>query len=524
MSTIRRSLAWKEWQEHKWKLVSITAIMWSLAACVAFLHIHQREVFVWAFLVSIALAALPATIFIGLGIAAGERSRGTLRFLQALPVPLWRVALHKLGFGLLSVVIPIMLTLLFIAVISLCLLLLGFDMSRLLPGGENEVGSLRFLEGVLVVLIVSSATASLLIWAAAWGVNRADEISAGAVSLAVMVGWWVLLAVGWNVMLMGSTGVDTARLRAVGVGSAPLGFLMVPAIAERDTIGSISLGLMSAVLVHGLLAAKYMFQFGRAGDAQVRSPRAAMVDLIRSDWLAPPRRWPLTAIAWKQLRESGPIALTGLAGIVGIVAILSIAQRVQGPDTVFSEPIGTIYTQVAIIFGFFVALVVGIGVALNDLSPRLNTFWRSRPIHPSAWFWCKYITGLAIVLASIYVPIVLVTAVTDPAMLDSTTIPDILVIPAAHLAIFAAAVAMTCLVRHAVYAAILSFGLLYLGLVTVWLAIGGARLLGWLEPRPEGVADMTSNQIAIGMLFNFVVCTLLAWLAMRYDWGHKSRY
>jgi len=30
--------------------------------------------------------------------------------------------------------------------------------------------------------------------------------------------------------------------------------------------------------------------------------------------------------------------------------------------------------------------------------------------------------------------------------------------------------------------------------------------------------------IAAGFILSFAICTLLAWLAMRYDWGRKSRY
>ena len=48
------------------------------------------------------MCIVPLAIFVGLGTAAGERSRGTLAFLQALPVPMWRVALHKLIAGLLT--------------------------------------------------------------------------------------------------------------------------------------------------------------------------------------------------------------------------------------------------------------------------------------------------------------------------------------------------------------------------------------------------------------------------------------
>ncbi len=40
--------------------------------------------------------------------------------------------------------------------------------------------------------------------------------------------------------------------------------------------------------------------------------------------------------------------------------------------------------------GLLVALVVGIGMILTDVSPPLNTFWRSRPINPDLWFWTKF--------------------------------------------------------------------------------------------------------------------------------------
>ena len=32
MNSIWYSLVWKEWHEHKWKLVSMVAIMWGAAA------------------------------------------------------------------------------------------------------------------------------------------------------------------------------------------------------------------------------------------------------------------------------------------------------------------------------------------------------------------------------------------------------------------------------------------------------------------------------------------------------------
>ena len=70
--------------------------------------------------------------------------------------------------------------------------------------------------------------------------------------------------------------------------------------------------------------------------------------------------------------------------------------------------VGEIYNAIAIVLGFVMAMVIGIGVCFYDVQPQLNTFWRSRPIHPDLWFWCKYITGLAVLLTAIYAPMFLI--------------------------------------------------------------------------------------------------------------------
>jgi len=141
----------------------------------------------------------------------------------------------------------------------------------------------------------------------------------------------------------------------------------------------------------------------------------------------------------------------------------------------------------------------------------LNTFWRSRPIQPDHWFWCKYLTGLAVVFASIYVPIALLAALGFRSIDEGINYPNAIVIPAGQLAIFAAAVAMTCLVRHAVYAAVLSIGALI------------AVRSGWIS---RSTSNWWSEDIGLAISFSacFAACTVLAWLATRIDWGWKSRF
>ena len=108
MRNIWHSLAWKEWHEHIWKLVSIVSILW----CTVIVSLSQREAD--AFVLTICLLAfclIPLAMFLGLGTASNERSRGTFAFTQALPVPIWRIALTKLVTGLLVLIGSVVLTL-----------------------------------------------------------------------------------------------------------------------------------------------------------------------------------------------------------------------------------------------------------------------------------------------------------------------------------------------------------------------------------------------------------------------------
>lgn len=524
MRSIWHSLAWKEWNEHKWKLVSILAVVWCLMVCVVFIAgLGERRVVAESFHVSVILGGIPMAVFVGLSIAAGEQSRGTLSFLQALPVPMWRVALHKLGFALVSLIIPILVSGLAVVAGRFLLPLLGFHVDLSIPMETFNARPVWSRSWFIDVAFVASVVAcSLVIWSAACGINRKDEVSAGAVALVVMVVWWLVLLLLWVVLLKGSSEEDTVRLRALGLGSAPLGFVPLRNISSKDSVGT-ALGYSAVVAVHILLAAWYAMRFGRTAEREVRSPRAAIGELRRSEILAPPRRFAITAIAWKQFFESGPIILVGLFVIIAVVAVCcSTTFFVEGKWIV---EVGMIYGTTATVFGFFIALVAGIGVSLNDLSPGLNTFWRSRPIRPSVWFWTKFMTGLIIVMAAIYAPIGLIAAVGDTSVTANVTYPDVYLLPAMQIALFSAAVMVTGLVRQAVYSAILSIAVVYLGevaTIAVWRAAGFLGLVSyssrdWREPV------MMVIQIA-GLIATFFFCAFFAWLAMRNDWGRKGRY
>jgi hypothetical protein len=522
MRTIHQSLIWKEWHEHKWKLASILAILWVPAVYLIFKSGIDPDLV----LVQMMICLAPLAIFIGLGTAAGEQSRRTINFLQALPVPMRQVAVYKIIFGLMTVILPILLTVLLVVALTLIHAWLGLeqnDMLRWLTSvTEHGVSGSAAFEVTLIAAIV---TISLFIWSAALGANRKDEVSAGAFALAGMVGWWLLLVVLWSAFFFGLSPMpDTARLVAFAVGTAPAGVTALPGIHEHpyaEDPYAWLFGLISAIAMHTALVVSYVRRFGQV-DHKTYSPRGQVVDSSSVDWRPTVWRSPLVALIWKQARESGPLVLLGLTGVVGVSAILlsvaSITSNLRVRDIV--EVIAI--TSVAI--GFIVAIVVGIGVCLYELGPKLNTFWRSRPIQPDVSFWIRYITGGIILVVGMCLPIA-VAYMLAPEVLGYESIENVLIItPVAELAVYSAAVALTCLVRHAVYAAILCLPAVYSGGLLVRWAVPWIDRLGGHSAPSSVWWKSVEWQLLAGLAVTFLLCTTIAWLAYRFDWGRRSRY
>lgn len=516
MTSAIYSLCWKEFHEHKWKLVSITAILCSIATILLFVG-DTRDT-VRLITVFVATCAIPLSIFVGLGAAAGERSHRTLPFLQSIPVPMWWTAIAKLVFGVATLVLSMLLTTAFLYAAFLILWWCGIDFTSATRSYEKYSITGRWYVDFFAA--GAAIAASFYIWSSAAGVNRKDEISAGAVALAVMTGWCLFLFAA--LVLINSGGPINSRNKwATGLllSAAPGGF--IPGSTNpRDLSSGLWLVVVGALVTHLALATFYVRRFGRVSTGELSSPQVAVRNSVHTGWLGPPRRFSWSAIAWKQLRESSRIALAGLAGSVGITAVLLVPAAFYYRSTA-GAPLGQVFPNMSVFLGFFVALVTGIGVCVNDVSPSANTFWRSRPIQPDLWFWTKFVTGLLVVMASIYLPIGLLAAFHVP-ILQNWNFPDAYMIPVIHVAVFSAAVAMTCLVRHAVYAAILSIATVYIFTV-IGLAItviAGAlnlvtiNMIRWWEPSVA--------QTAFGLALSFTVTTIVAWLATRYDWGRTG--
>jgi hypothetical protein len=352
-------------------------------------------------------------------------------------------------------------------------------------------------------------------------------------ALVVIVGLWTVMmtAAAWSPRFWDWLEHDGRWLLFLAVATLPGGLTG----AELHTVAAPMAWAVVAWfgVVHAALAVWYVHRFGRVAERRVRSPQPVAFDRAHPGWLAPPRRTPWSAIIWKQFRESGPIALVGLAGAlaIGAVATIVVAREPAAPAGEYL----TVFLVVSFFAGMYLGgistLVIGIGAYLRDLEPRLHTFWRSRPISPDAWYWTKCATGLAVVLLAFQLPMLLVPAKVPMEWLggDINSAGELLRMQLYSLLVFlaayGAAVGTTSLVRNAVYAAILSIGALALGSWTAAATVEiGSKALGHKLPPMYFDSPESTPVYMTGLAVVAIVGTLVGWLAVRYDWGRKSRY
>lgn len=532
MRTTWQALAWKEWHEHKWKLATVLGV---LLLSMTILWSSSEPRLSEGFLLVILLPIIPLSVLIATSTAAQERSRNTLPFLAAQPVSMRKVALAKLFFGLATCLIPVFIILVIQLTLLACTDWFGSGSHDLMSRTPSSLlGPFRFTSWFATTgCVVTIWVVSLFLWSAAAGVDRSDEVSAAAAALVVIAATWLgFLGVGSDL----TDGEFSEWLKLHPFASA-LWYAVAPGgfATERDLIRlglPIMLGATGTfVAVHVGLAGWFVGRYGRGEGSRIRSHQAATSIRQRQEWLAAPWRSPMLAIAWKQFRESGPLALAGLGGVALIVVaalfITADSQRniFETKDVAaFALFFGCIY------LGGFTALVAGIGVFLRDLDPRIHQFWRSRPIEPNSWFWIKFAAGMLIVLATFQLPMLIV-----PAIASSSQFRDFeggvgvfrlqLVSVAVFIATYSIAMATTCLTRSAVYATVLTIVSLYLAALAPATILFALRWLTSPVP-PEFPLDGPNGKtfVVVGMITASVLSVIVGWLAVRYDWGHKRGY
>jgi hypothetical protein len=510
MRTIWHSLAWKEWHEHKWKIAALSTIVLGVAL-VASVTGTRWEAIEIAY--SIALYSLvPLAIYIASFDATAERSCGTLPQLQALPMTPWKLASVRLVAGLATSVLPIIppltLVLLIRSLNANSAVSLLRDLLRISWCGET-IPVAPWIWSVYVAGLCAIVVVSFYLWIVSAAARRKDEVSGTAAGFVVVAVLW--LSYAWVAHLM----------HQIGWGRfADFWYCLLPGglIFALQNLRGIELAAacVIALVVHAALIIWFIRRFLLPmTDSPGSSLNAAAANRQMS--LRAPSKFVFTAIIWKQLREIGPIA------VLGVVAIVAFVGSIYASDPVaFSEPhqLKKMAEMVIAVVGFMVTTTAGVGVFLNDLSPPLNSFWRSRPINPNHWYWLRFFTCSAVLVALLAFPLIFISHVTRiPIQSGEVTLNFYVTL----CTLFTCAVAMTCLIRRAIYAAVLSIGLAVTPFLAIWLVWVVAASVGLIDWPRRNIFDAISTNAALAILCSTsVTATLIGWLAVRYDWGLKS--
>jgi ABC-type transport system involved in multi-copper enzyme maturation permease subunit len=513
MNSVWRSLLWKEWREHRWKLAALVVMFVGVPVLCSLRHADN---FFSVVSISFFLLIPISAMFLAMSIAAGEEARGTIHFLRSLPLAMSRQGAAKLLLAMLTVVTPVVLTVVVAWIWS------HFVDGRLLQQALNFDKQLYKapwgIENWFLARAVSGSLAgiSILIWVAAAGVNRADEVRGGVVGVFGALAVWAALL--WLGMVVGRNGFP--QWWHLLVAAAPGG----PSGDPNTIMNPLGTGALErlayfwpfaavAAISHGALAAWFCMRFGRKTHIRTLSP-AAGVKIDQKAWLAPPRRSPLTAILWKQVRESALLAVAMAAAIAMAAAVGGIYSAWNGDD----NPLGQM-VAVSVAFwgvgGFTIAVVAGTGVFMEDFKPGLHTFWRSRPVDVNQWFAVKFFTGLVstfVVIGAVPLAAIAV-AKAFGAQLPPHDAGDILSYVRSiffiQVGVYCVSVLMMVLIRHAAYAAVLTL-----------MAV--ALFAASLEPFSRWWPSSFANLAAVMIVLAGGAAAIVARLALRKDWGWKG--
>ncbi len=493
MNTPWRALLWKEWRETRWKMAALAMIVGGFVLLSVFSDDQRRLDGVVALCCMVAGAS---SIFVALGVAAGENSRKTLPFLDALPTPNWKPATIKLLMGAIASIAPAIALVASIALLQ--------SITPVISGAWGEPIRLRsapssYFENHLLAAfgLLSVVGLSLYLWAAAIAVNARDEVQASVRSLGALVGWFLLCIVSFDI---------GERFWIAQVGQyictiGPLGFL---GAVSRDVNLYWALGL--CILGHLGAGAWFIRRWGMAAPNR-ESSNASKTTSAAPHWLAPPRASIGRALVWKAYREAGPIVGAGLVGAIGLGALMTgiVHAGNNAPELAVSAQVtAQVFASTFGFFAFMIAIVCGVGTVWGDVQPGINTFWRSRPAPPGLWFWSKCLVSIAMIVVAFSPPVLMVLSGVEL----SNGLPQMATGTATATAVaFAAAVLMTTLLRSAVYACILA---LCVGVAT--MALVGSE--------PDWVLSYQFRaQLVVALALAML---LVAWQAFRKDWSVRG--
>lgn len=481
MRTAWQSLLWKEWREHRWK---VTLLIGAVALLLPWSWLYDRAPSGLEVIGPLLVMALPiVSLFVGANIASSEYADNTIGFLQSLPISPRRAAIAKLAFALITVWAPC---------VAMWAIGQGIRWSHPEWRPQPPVTD--------AVAILAASLGSIVIWMAAFGVNLGDQVRAGAIGLLAILGW----IAAWGFMVE-PLGFSQGLVMRLFLAPHPAGFAM-PAADEAVVVCVAAMG-------HVALMVWYVTRFARVSRPSREPQQLASAQTVKFCELAPARRRPASAIFWKQMRETAPLAGLGAICIVLILFLIVVSLR-RSQYPVSSEDLYGYLMATWMLTAFFVAIVAGIGLFIDDLKPALHEFWRAMPANPDTWFAVKFLSAGAANALVLAVPVLvhlLWISASDErsALYGAGKGPGPLTYLAwglsAQTAAYCVAGASMALIRRPVVAAIVAAGMTT-ALFALW----------------QYLMD-SSPTLATAVVWGAgAVATIAAWLAVRYDWSVSS--
>ncbi len=478
MSSMLGALCWKESRELRWNVLAMVAIG---IAPPLYAFVRERETaFFWVVLM-LAVYSLVGGICFGMWGAAGERANRSAGFMQALPVSPAVVGVIKLLVIVVAASIPI-----------LAISLVGFFVRPVATVDSNQVRDVWVMAAICLTVVVHIALTT-----ATFGLGQRTELLAAGVGILVLAIWGVCSAIG-AVVFQESRWEGAGLLVFLG---PPFYLFFSPADPELPGWSPLFWMPLTAIAMLSL-AATFIVRYGAAiRPVQSRESRR------EGTWISGQFASPLASLVVKQLCETTPLVLL----VLGIAVLLSVGFGTVGhvlspSNTTWVVDVGRLFVIFIFLGGFLLSLLLGVVAFAGDLEPKVNTFWRSRPISPTLWFWSKYLIALGSLIVAIGLPAVicfwLIEYFGTRASIPSSELLVVFFIVLGWFGIFSAGVVSTCIIRRPLHAGLLAFA----------LAAAGLGVAQWLDPGWFGAEPLQRPLLVVGIWFSAsIVATLSAW-------------
>ena len=412
MSPQFRCLLSKEWTERRQSLLwGIGIMVYLLGYCVAYEFEYRTRAFVASYYSMCMLFGCFGSLLSSMFTAAGEYSRGTLKFSDSLPTSRWTIAWSRLIAMWGCLVIPIIVT----SVVATVILGCGLIEQAGLRTEDYNTDGIRLPQRPSISPI---AAISFLWTVTAIAVCEALYLS----TLISLIGTWcrreaTVAFLGVIIVLISfeSTefGKNLANARHT-VASQWIGGVFPQSLAipwgygELD--GSSYTDLELAPQVAGPLTVNLFLSLALgAWFATHYGSRSETTATVRRRWWSPqmphllsrlpiqlPGRW--AALVWLNARQSIPLCVSGLV-VAGLLTLISLREMRSYP-TLESRFIRQL-PESTWMLGMLWGAIVAVGVFGAETKSGIDQFWRSRPIPPRMWFWVKYGIGLASLLITL---------------------------------------------------------------------------------------------------------------------------